>query len=210
MGIMIVWGLMAVGLLIYDFRVSGNAISTRTSASIDLTSTVSTNGTTYASSIQTTQSQGYSIKLNLPTYNGPLEVYSKGSAIKWMNRRTGQPFQAKNGVVTVTPEDMKLIPVNPGMYPARFRPHTGIAPNPYNWSSQSIVVVNSTTGTTPGLITDVSLDGITWSKNVSTTLDKGYYLRTSPGYIGWLEASAGKKWLQADSNGVVRVTPSIM
>jgi len=209
-GIIVVWGLLAFGLLIYDSMVSGNPIFSRISAGTALSATVSANGTTYASSIYTTQNQGYRLKLGISNYNGPIEVYSRGTAVKWMNPRTGQPFMAKNSIVTITPEDMKLIPINAGIYPARFRPHTGVAVNNYNWSNQVIVVVNATSGTTPGLVIQVSLDGKTWTNNISTTLDKGYYLRTNPGYIGWLEAAAGKKWLQADDNGVVRVTPTIL
>lgn len=208
--VIIIWGLLAVGLLIYDSKISGNPIFSRTSANTTIKATVSANGTAYANYIETTQSQGYRLKLNnLPTYSGPLEVMFNGTYSKWINAKTKAPHLAKNGIAMITPDEMKTIPITPGLYPAKFRPFVS-GTNPYNFSNQVIVLVKSTSGTTPGLNVKVSTDSKTWVDTIETTIDKGYYLKTIPSYQGWLEAAAGKKWLQANGNGIVHVTPQIM
>ena len=161
----------------------------------------------YATEIATNKNIGYTVKTNT-NYTGDLEVLFNGKVSKWL--------PAMDGRVTVSPEIMKG--VGPGIYPMKLRPmagfHTSNQVINTNWSNQAIVLVNNLSGKTPGFTVEVSTDGVEYANKITTTLDKGYYLRVIPVYEGTLEAMVigghSVKWLNTDKNGVAVATPEIM
>lgn len=160
--------------------------------------------------LSTNKNIGYVVKLT-PAYSGPTEVLFNGKISSW--------YPASGGLIFISPEIMKG--VGPGIYPMRLRANPAISPlgpdgHPliYPWSNQAIVLVKNLLGETPGLKVQVSVDGKTYSDSITTTLEKGYYLKTTPVYIGMLEAQVvgGRhvKWLATDENGIAFAAPEVM
>jgi len=56
----------------------------------------------------------------------------------------------------------------------------------------------------PTLSVSVSTDGVNYSPTITTTVDKGYYLKVNPAYTGYLENYPNIKWLWVQ-DGIVKV-----